>query len=183
MASVFLPCGMGVARIQDPCSEKKGSGSPKVLTIDDLPSGIIITEFSLELSTNHQFLHALDRKIYLFPFGDRIGELTVTGMAFTGGYCSPGGQVKSAKDAMCGPLGYYMQNRVSGPKGLTPKKITISECAPPFLGFVTGFRMAQQRTDVPIAQWIMRFSVVIDPQGGGGAGAVAARPAGYGGSS
>lgn len=164
MASVFLPCGTGVARVKD-CAKGTGGGSPKILTIEGLDSGLIVTEFALELSTNHQFLHALDHKIYLFPFGDRIGELTVTGMAFTGGYCDENGNKVDPKKAVCGPLGYYIANRVSVPKGMTPKKIKISDCAPPFLGFVTGFRMAQQRTDVPIAQWVMRFSVVIDPNG------------------
>lgn len=165
MASVFLPCGTAVVRVKDECGTG-GGGIPKILTIDGLAQDLIITEFALNLATNHQFLHALDRKIYLFPFGDRIGELTVTGMAFTGGYCdAKTGQKIEAKEALCGPLGYYMSNRISGPNGLTPKKISISSCAPPLLGFVTGFRMAQQRPEVPIAQWVMRFSVIIDPGG------------------
>ena len=95
-----------------------------------------------------------------FPFGDRIGELTVTGISFSSGYCTDGADI-SGKDSIGKPFNWYLQHKVSGSDGLTPKKITIGG-QDPLLGFVTGFRIGQQRADLPIVQWVMRFSVVID---------------------
>lgn len=182
-SSVFLPCHGGVARVAE-CSSPSGVS---VLAIEGIQSPIAITEFALDLHTNHQFLHALDEKIYLFPFGDRIGELTVTGVSFSSGYCQESGDV-DGKTSVGKPLSWYLKERVSGQNGLKPKKITIAG-QQPLLGFVTGFRMMQQRADLPVVQWVMRFSVVLDTTGGagtpaaggGGAGNTAASTPGFGG--
>lgn len=156
--SAFLPCGTGVVRVTECDNITNGV---RVIKVDGAPTPLVITEFALDLHTNHQFLHALDEQIYLFPFGDRIGELVVTGISFSSGYCIENGNTIDGKTAIGSPLNWYLKERVSGENGLKPKKISIGG-QDPMLGFVTGFRMGQQRADLPIVQWVMRFSVVLD---------------------
>ncbi len=157
--SVFKPCDGGVFRVEE-CKEG-GGGSPAAVSISDFPGGMAVTGFLLELHTNHQFLHSLDEFIYVFPFGDRIGELTISGLTFLGKPCNGGG----GDDDMCGIYGYYMKKRLSKPDGFKPSTITINGCSPILLGFLTGLRMERMKPELPIMQWVLRYSVLI---GGGG---------------
>ena len=153
--SIFQPCEGGVYRFQSPC-DGGGSGT-KTVSVEGLGT-VPITGFTLELHTNHQFLHALDEFIYVFPFGDRIGELSITGMSFLGGgSCSgPSGA------GPCSVYDHYMTNRLSKPIGYKPTKITLTGCAtPPLLGFLTGLRMETLRPELPIVQWVLRYNVII----------------------
>lgn len=42
----------------------------------------IFTRISIDEQTGHQFLHTLGDQIYLYVFGDRIGALSLAGLAF-----------------------------------------------------------------------------------------------------
>jgi len=119
----------------------------------------IITDFSLDLATNHQFLHALDHRIYLYPFGDRVGELVLTGIGFSSGHCE-GKSVVTGKESVNESLDYYLTHRLSTKKGLTPISIIIAEKAEPFLCFLSHYRIVAASNNLPIVQWVMRFSVI-----------------------
>lgn len=154
--SIFTPCEGGVLRIENTCAD---APSKPVISVENMTGvgGIAYTGFMLQLHTNHQFLHALDEFTYVFPFGDRVGELTLTGITFLGGgECSAG-----SGDGICGIYNYYMTNRLSQKAGRTPALITIGGCSPPLLGFLTGLRMETVRPELPIVQWVLRFNVLI----------------------
>jgi hypothetical protein len=120
-------------------------------------TGIAYTGFMLQLHTNHQFLHALDEFTYVFPFGDRVGELTVTGITFL----SSGDCAAELGKGICGIYEYYMANRLTPSTGKTPTLIQVGGCAPPMLGFLTGLRMETVRPELPIVQWVLRFNVIL----------------------
>jgi hypothetical protein len=42
----------------------------------------IVTGMSLSLAANYQFMHSLDDFIYVYAFGDRIGDLSFNGVGF-----------------------------------------------------------------------------------------------------
>jgi len=153
-----------VIRVKGECATRE------VIHIDSFASStamraIPITGYTLELSTNHQFLHSLDEFIYAFAFGDRIGELTVTGIAFTTEAC------EQAAGAASRPITdevkqenvykYYLANKFS--KTLRPSKIKIGENGDNelLLGFLTGVRMEVPNPALPIMQWALRFNVII----------------------
>ena len=166
MASVFLPAGTGVARMVD-----TGKSAPvfKLLAIydDDWKNfNPIVTDFKLNLNTNHQFMHALDSKIYLFPFGDRIGELVVTGIAFESGYCE-GATIVTPKDSIRGPIHYYMTKKLNTKIGREGLNIVIGEYTQPLKGFLAGFNIGAETQTLPIVQWVMRFYVVMPAPSGG----------------
>jgi hypothetical protein len=164
--SVFLPCDTGVFKVALRCDDDGGAPEKVILIkIDDpnWPENAIITDFTLDLATSQQFLHALDGRIYMFPFGDRIGDLVLTGICFNSGYC--GASKLSGKESVEEPLKYYLENKLNTDEGLKPKKIVIAEQDTPFLGFLSSLKFATRADMLPIVQWVMRFYVVIDPEG------------------
>lgn len=49
----------------------------------------IITSLAVGESVNLQFQHTLSKQIYVYVFGDRIGQVELSGMAFNGGCGNP----------------------------------------------------------------------------------------------
>lgn len=150
--SVFGPCDGSVLKVQTDC--KPGASTLIAISVDNFVANVPITGFSLDLSTNHQFLHSLDEFTYVFAFGDRVGELTISGVAFT--RRCPG------LEKTAGPLyQYYLDNRVSA--SLTPTKITIMEMPTTLIGFLTGMHAEIPNPSLPIIQWALRYHVIINP--------------------
>jgi hypothetical protein len=162
------------------------TGCPEVVVINvenfagSLMQEVPVTGYSLELSTNHQFLHTLDEFIYAFAFGDRIGELTLTGIAFTVPVCAGGPTERgtAAQRSITNQVKqenvyeFYLANRFS--KSLRPTKIQIGGAGVNLIGFLTGMRMDVPNPQLPIVQWALRYNVVVDTTGattsGGGGG-------------
>jgi hypothetical protein len=159
----------GVVRVPTGCAEIV------VIKVENFAGSLMqevpVTGYSLELSTNHQFLHTLDEFIYAFAFGDRIGELTLTGVAFTVPVCAGG-------DGAAGDFNqrnitdevkqenvyeFYLANKFS--RSLRPTKIQIGSADIQLIGFLTGMRMEVPNPQLPIMQWVLRYNVVVDTTG------------------
>jgi hypothetical protein len=164
MAQVFTPCAGGVAKYPVPAGD--GECPPWVaIKVDDFTLDVVpITGFALELNTNHQFVHSLNELIYVFSFGDRVGELTLSGISFVG-ECS---------DANAGKVitlfAHYLDKRLA--QNLKPAKITVGDTtSAQLLGFLTGMRLDMPNPELPIVQWILRYAVIVDASvGAGGSG-------------
>lgn len=78
----------------------------------------IITRVNVAAQGNFQFLHTLGGNIYVYVFGDRVGSMGISGLAFD-----------SVCDDAAGTIGiervldYYTQNRIAARK--TPIKVTV----------------------------------------------------------
>jgi hypothetical protein len=155
--SVFSSCDGEILKIKTDCT---GDGIVAAVSVAGFVANVPLTGFALDLSTNHQFLHSLDEFIYVFAFGDRVGELTLSGITFTGKKCP------NTTSAAPGDLySYYLQNRVS--KTLKPTKITVAGGQTTLLGFLTGMRMEIPSPALPIMQWVLRYHVIIDSRAPG----------------
>lgn len=51
----------------------------------------IITRVGVSASGNYQFLHTIGNDVYVYVFGDRMGQITVHGLGFSAG-CDPTGK-------------------------------------------------------------------------------------------
>jgi hypothetical protein len=176
MASIFTPCELGVLRVNNSCATPKRA----VIAVDDYSIELPITGFTLDLGTNHQFLHTLDEFIYVYAFGDRIGELTLSGVAFIGdarqeGSCADLSDVLGANSL----LQHYLARRIGiGEQGGGPASTLIlidaAQDSGVLTGFLTGVRMDVPNPALPIVQWVLRYNVIINANGagtgGGGAG-------------
>jgi hypothetical protein len=150
-------CDGGVLRV--------GSGCPAptiaTIAVDTFSLQLPITGYSLDMGTNHQFLHSLDNFIYLYSFGDRIGELTLSGLAFTGSCVqNNGGNDISSEMGQCAILSYYKEFRVSGSAGKKVSMISLSNCPDILRGFLTGIRLARPEPAEPVVQWALRYHVI-----------------------
>ena len=117
-----------------------------------------VTGFALEQNGNFQFLHTLNDFIYVYSFGDRIGELVVSGI----GFAKPCSQANDGK--ICSVLDFYNKNKMSRVGDLS---VSLGDCAPPFFAFLTGMRMELQDPRTLVAQWSLRLNVVPKrPRGG-----------------
>lgn len=89
----------------------------------------IITRITMAHQCNFQFLHSIGNDIYIYVFGDRIGQITVSGLSMT--------QECDSRDTEHGfekIMRWYGENRVAARK--TPIKLTIGST--PIEGFVVG---------------------------------------------
>jgi hypothetical protein len=68
----------------------------------------IINRISTTEQANYQFLHTLGENIYLYVFGDRIGQLTLSGLTFNDN-CSDPNQEKGFSKV----IRWYRQHRVT----------------------------------------------------------------------
>lgn len=160
--SVFTACDLGVVRVTTDCADT----GITVIKVANFTAAVPITGYTLELSTNHQFLHSLNEFIYAFAFGDRVGELTLTGIAFTSRACAAASLGDSPAQDITDEVNqttiynYYMQNKFS--RNLAPTQIQIGESPIALIGFLTGVRMEVPNPALPIMQWSLRYSVIID---------------------
>jgi len=176
--SVFVPCEGGVYKHVDAnCQKGCNSCDIAVITVDDLQTLTVpITGFMLEMSTNHQFLHSLDEFIYVYAFGDRVGELIISGIAFT--ECVTTGPGATASGHMDSLYAHYLRSRLA--KNLTPTKITLGSANTELLGFLTGMRLEVPNPQLPIAQWVLRYQVILNSPVAAGAFAGAGSDEPYG---
>lgn len=151
MASVFTPCNGGVHKVELKCND---GGRPFMIQFDNTSLGLPATGFALELQGNYQFLHTVNDFIYLYVFGDRVGELVVTGMGFVGGCPS------TSDSNICKILDYYRRNRIA--KHKQPIVVSLGECGN-LLAFLTGMRMEISKPETSVAQWVLRFAVLDQP--------------------
>lgn len=159
MPSIFSPAVGGVTKVS-------GGGAESVFSIsfEGGSGGQItapITGFALEQNGNYQFLHTVNDFIYVYSFGDRVGELTVSGI----GFAAPCTSAKSGK--LCTVLDFYNANKIANVGDLS---VTLGDCAPPFFAFLTGMRMELQDPKTLVAQWSLRLSVIPKRARGGWVG-------------
>lgn len=108
----------------------------------------IITQVGVRQEGNFQFLQTLDDTIFLYVFGNKIGEIRLAGMAFSES-CDAQGTIGSDE-----VLDFYDENKISNQAepvivGLGPRR--------KFNGFLTGMQFDVADPELQIGQWSYRF--------------------------
>jgi len=139
-------------------------------SIDIQSEKSIITNVAINQQTNHQFLHTLGNDIYVYVFGDRIGQINIMGFSFMetcGG--SGGGNGQHGLELM---LNWYKRNKLSSRK--EPVKVAIG--AVTFTAFVTGIQTQVQDPKLFLTSFNVSMALIPekndegggDPSGGAG---------------
>jgi hypothetical protein len=103
----------------------------------------IVTRLTIGQQVNLQFLHSLGDLIHVYVFGDRMGSVGLSGLAFA---CAcPDGSDLGAEQM----LAWYKRNRASRRKD--PLKIAIGRTV--IEGFVTGFTEDVVDPSLGLVQW------------------------------
>jgi hypothetical protein len=112
----------------------------------------IVTRLQVSQQANVQFLHTLGNDIYIYVFGDRIGQMTLSGVSFST-ICTGEGDSGEGSHGIENMLDWYQQYKVSAKD--TATKIMLGTKL--IQGFVTGVSFdVQDRADIP---WIGLFNI------------------------
>ncbi len=135
-----------VVRVDDPVAQAN-LGS---VSVDGSPIGYdsrksIVTRVTVAQAANVQFLHTIGAFVYIYVFGDRIGQMTLSGLSFADP-CGGGAADGTGLEQM---MKWYKQNRVSE----SGKSLRVQIGKTAVDGFVTtsGFEVVE--ADTGIGQW------------------------------
>lgn len=178
MSIVFQSKIGAVVRFDDPgvqcTTQLMGLAEDASITFEEERS--IITRMTLAQQVNIQFLHSLGALIYVYVFGDRMGQIGLSGLSFT---CQCDGDASGNKVGAEQMLLWYKRNRAS--RRRTPIKLTIGN-AYILEGFVTTFSEDVVDPSTNLVQWNVNMAALPEDDappaasGGGVAGGGAAGP-------
>jgi hypothetical protein len=108
----------------------------------------VITRLTVSQQSNFQFLHTLGSSIYVFSFGDRVGQLTLSGLCFTD--CSTG---DSGIEEM---LAYYNANRLAARQD----QVEVIIGSTSIRGFLVGSTIDIVRPEDQLGQFALNISTL-----------------------
>lgn len=134
-----------VVRLDDPAAQ----ASIGCVQVADAPIRYdahwsIITRLTLSHQVNAQFLHTLGSAVYIYVFGDRIGQVGLSGLSFNAA-CG-GADARLGVERM---LDWYKDNRVSI-RG-SPVRVMIGNT--PIEGFVMSSSVDIVDAETGLVQW------------------------------
>jgi len=107
----------------------------------------IITSASINEKGNYQFLHTVSETIYAYVFGDRIGELTVSGLCFANP-CDGG------DSGMQQVLEAYRTNRIA----VRAAPVQVSFGTTIYRSFLVGMSLNVANPELQLGEWSFRFN-------------------------
>jgi len=115
------------------------------------PTAALIESVNYNQRTNQQFQYALDGSVYIYVFGDEMGDVAVKGMILPI-LCT--GQSTGMKEV----LDFYAQNRASKSQALVEVSIGDEVIS----GFLTGLGIAGVGAASDPIALIQRYSMIIN---------------------
>lgn len=112
----------------------------------------IITRLTISQQVNIQFLHTLGSLIYLYVFGDRMGQVSLSGLSFLCGCDDADSQ--STEIGAEKMLFWYKKHRAS--KRAEPVRVTVGKTV--IEGFVTSFTEDVVDPSLRMVQWGVNIS-------------------------
>lgn len=148
MADVFNSRAGFVAVITDP-------GAPilpgKVAIGGFKPQAALISGVDYQQSTCQQFQPSMDGAVYIYVFGDNMGDVCVNGVAFPQ-LCGGG------SEGLLEVFKFYEQNRASK----SPKPVTVQLGSKSIQGFLTALKTKNVSLADDPASFMANYSMVIN---------------------
>lgn len=125
----------------------------------------VITRVGVSAAGNFQFLHTIGNDVYVYVFGDRMGAVQLSGIAFQ--TTSKDGSGKHGFESL---FDWYEQNRIAVRS--TPVSVTVGRNLT-FKGFVTGLTGDIQDTLRRTISFQISIAVLPEKAGAGGGASLA----------
>ena len=137
------------------CADPQTLGTIRLTNVVDSPilwrtHQSIITRLTLSTQGNFQFLHTIGNDIYIYVFGDRVGQVTLSGLSLAGCEGAYGHGIEQI-------LRWYGENRVARRK--SPVIVSIG-AATAIEGFVTGLTADTLDAQTRIMQYSLQLAVL-----------------------
>jgi hypothetical protein len=116
----------------------------------------IITRVGVSAAGNYQFLHTIGNDVYVYVFGDRMGQIVIHGLSFAQ-KCTGGGGSDSGPHGFEKLFEWYEKNRIAVRKA--PVTVTIG-IGKSFEGFVTALSGDVQDTQHRTIQFQLTVSLL-----------------------
>ena len=94
------------------------------------PKAALISGIDYDASTNQQFQHSLSKAVYIYVFGDRMGNIVIAGKCFPQ-LCDT--DVQGIEEV----FEYYTANRAS----VNPEPVTVTIGSKVITGYLTGLKI------------------------------------------
>ncbi len=112
----------------------------------------IITRVTCAQQVNLQVLHTMGRHVYVYVFGDRLGQIGLSGLSFANECPQPG-----SVHGIIGVFDWYRRNKAS--RRADPVRINIG-MRDNIDGFVTGFSFDTVDPATQMVQWNMTIAAL-----------------------
>ena len=112
----------------------------------------LINSVGIQESANFQFMQTLGSDVYIYVFGDRIGQIQIGGLAFAAD-CQGGGEHGAAKVRR-----WFNRRKLSS--RVEPVDIVFGNAAEPLTGYVTGW--SAKVADIPsnLVSWTISMALI-----------------------
>ena len=158
MPAIFEGCpgrvvavGVPVTNCQISMISVKDDANNDVLTY--LRDTVVLTRVTVNQSANVQFLHTIGNRVYVYAFGDRMGQITLSGLAFIAS-CDNDLTSHSAKNV----LDWYRLNKAS--TRANPITVTVFDVA--FQAFVLALNTDVVEPATKLVQWTLTLATLPD---------------------
>jgi protein-disulfide isomerase-like protein with CxxC motif len=121
---------------------------------DNPTARAIITQAGISQRGSVQFLHTIGETIYAYIFGDRMGELRVSGVAFSSLCGDSVSAVSSAPTGFQQVLDEYQEHRVAN----IGRPVLVNFGNAPFKGFLVDMSLELTDAETHLGQWSYRFA-------------------------
>lgn len=109
----------------------------------------ILTQASVEHQGNMQFLNSINDLIHIYVFGERPGEMQLSGLAFP--------QMCDGGDGVADVLNYYYNNRAA----IRGQPVVVQFGSITYQGFLDATRVDVIRPEALLAQWFLRLKTFL----------------------
>lgn len=166
MPKIFT-ASQGTVMVVDTAQEGGNASTPFQLQVNDSVFGVdqisgIVTAFSLTGDSNVQFTNTLRNVIYITAFGDKIGNMTLSGLLFLNNpaVCGPGtaGSAGGIKAFLSKFYELYVIKRREPVKIALGGSVIVS-------GFVLGFQVQMMDPQFSIGQFTLQMAALPRPDG------------------
>lgn len=128
-----------------------GNAAPATFRVEGLQSeNLIVTTFRIDQSANAQFSPTLQDSIYVYSFGDKMGQLVIGGVAFHK-TCKSQSPFTGMKDI----IQYYNDNSISQ----NVKPVFLSFGAFSIRCFLTGYNFSSMDPKLNLVQFQLVFAI------------------------
>lgn len=155
--TVFFAKSAGrVVRLIDPAVPcmTRFYGLDEKITFQDQRS--IVTRLTVAQNSNVQFLHTLGSSVYIYVFGDRIGQVGLSGLGFQNPCVGRDGSQCADMTGLEGMYKWYRKNRVSARR--RPIEMTLG--SQPLEGFVVDFNADVIDASSGLMQWQIQLATL-----------------------